>query len=71
MSDNGKMLLSMLHDTYGWHDTVCGHTLCEKSMNNMVLLIIKQIAISVTEAVMRIFRLSSFDAVWISGIYLQ
>lgn len=27
MSDNGKMLLSMVHDTYGWHDTVCGHTL--------------------------------------------
>ena len=30
MSDNGKMLLSMLHDTYGWHDTVCGHTLLRK-----------------------------------------
>ncbi|MGM0214519.1 urea amidolyase associated protein UAAP1 [Enterococcus sp. AZ109] len=30
MSDNGKMLLSMLKDTYGWHDTVCGHTIKRK-----------------------------------------
>ncbi|MGM0238113.1 urea amidolyase associated protein UAAP1 [Enterococcus sp. AZ103] len=27
MSDNGKMLLSLIKDTFGWHDTVCGHTL--------------------------------------------
>lgn len=26
MSDNGKMLLSVMRDTFGWHDTVCGHT---------------------------------------------
>lgn len=30
MSDNGKMLLSMVKDTFGWHDTVCGHTLHRK-----------------------------------------
>lgn len=26
MSDNGKMLMSVIKDTFGWHDTVCGHT---------------------------------------------
>ncbi|GCF92669.1 urea carboxylase [Enterococcus florum] len=30
MSDNGKMLMSLIKDTYGWHDTVCGHTLRRK-----------------------------------------